>query len=111
MASSKEYLDFITEQLSELEENTISFRSMMGEYILYYKDKIAGGIYDNRLLVKNVQSAEKVIKNIVYEIPYKGAKEMILISDVEDKMFLKNLFEEIYDELPTGKAPKGKSKK
>ncbi len=108
MASSKEYMDFIIEQLSELEDNTISFRNMMGEYILYYKDRIAGGVYDNRLLIKNVQSAKKIIKDVVYEIPYKGAKKMILISDVEDKIFLKKLFEEIYDELPVGKAPKAK---
>ena len=108
MATDKEYLNFIFEQLSELEEGTVRARSMMGEYVLYYKDKIVGGIYDNCLLIKNVESARKFIKDAVYEIPYKGAKEMILISDLDDKIFLKRLFEEIYDELPKGKAPKNK---
>ena len=83
MASSKEYLDFILEQLSELEE--ISYRAMMGEYIIYYRGKIIGGIYDDRFLVKPVKSAIAYMPNVEYELPYEGAKEMLLVDDVETK--------------------------
>ena len=74
MASSKEYLDFILEQLSELEE--ITYKTMMGEYIFYYRGKIIGGIYDDRFLVKPVKSAIACIPNAKYELPYDGAKKM-----------------------------------
>ena len=106
MASSKEYLDFILEQLSELEE--ITYRSMMGEYIVYYRGKIVGGIYDDRLLVKPVKSAIEYMSNAEYELPYDGAKEMLLVGDVDNKEFLTGLFETMYDELP---APKPQKKK
>ena len=85
MASSKEYLDFILEQLSELEE--ITYRAMMGEYILYYRGKIVGGIYDDRLLVKPVKSAISLMPDATYELPYEGAKEMLLVDDVDNKDF------------------------
>jgi len=106
MASSKEYLDFILEQLSELEE--ITYRAMMGEYIIYYRGKIVGGIYDDRFLVKPVKSAIEYMENTKYELPYDGAKEMLLVGDVDNKEFLTGLFEAMYDELP---APKPKKKK
>ena len=106
MASSKEYLDFILEQLSELEE--IAYRAMMGEYIIYYRGKIVGGIYDDRLLVKPVKSAIEYMSNVEYELPYDGAKEMLLVGDVDNKEFLTGLFETMYDELP---APKPQKKK
>ena len=106
MASSKEYLDFILEQLSELEE--IAYRTMMGEYIIYYRGKIVGGIYDDRLLVKSVKSAIEYMSNAEYELPYDGAKEMLLVGDVDNKEFLTGLFETMYDELP---APKPQKKK
>ena len=86
MASSKEYLDFILEQLSELEE--ISYRAMMGEYIIYYRGKIIGGIYDDRFLVKPVKSAIAYMPNVEYELPYEGAKEMLLVDDVDNKEYL-----------------------
>ena len=105
MASSKEYLDFILDQLSELED--ISYRAMMGEYILYYKGKIVGGIYDDRLLVKPVKSAIAYMPNAGYELPYDGAKEMLLVDDVDNKDFLTGLFKTMFDELP---APKSKRK-
>ena len=73
MASSKEYLDFILEQVSELDN--VSYKAMMGEFIIYYKGKIIGGIYDDRLLVKPVQSAINYMPNAVYELPYDGAKK------------------------------------
>ncbi|MFR4019119.1 MAG: TfoX/Sxy family protein, partial [Clostridia bacterium] len=86
MASSKEYLRFILEQLSDLEE--ISYRAMMGEYIIYYRGKIIGGIYDDRLLVKLVKSALSYMTEAVYELPHDGAKEMLLVDDVDNKEFL-----------------------
>ena len=106
MASSKEYLNFILEQLSDLEE--ITYRSMMGEYIVYYRGKIVGGIYDDRFLVKPVKSAITYMPNAKYELPYDGAKEMLLVDDVDNKDFLTGLFNSMYDELP---APKPQKKK
>lgn len=101
MASSKEYLDFVLEQLSELCD--ISHRAMMGEYILYYKGKIIGGIYDDRFLVKPTKSAIRLMPNTPFEVPYEGAKEMLLVEDVENKEFLKSLISEMFDELPEPK--------
>ena len=106
MASSKEYLQFILGQLSELEE--INYRAMMGEFILYYRGKIVGGIYDDRLLIKPVSSAISYMPTISYELPYEGAKEMLLVDDVEDKIYLKGLFYTMYDELPFPKVKKKK---
>ena len=104
MASSKEYLDFILEQVSELDN--VSYKAMMGEFIIYYKGKIIGGIYDDRLLVKPVQSAINYMPNAVYELPYDGAKEMLLIDDVDNKEFLIGLFDAVYDDLPAPKPKK-----
>ena len=101
MASSKDYLQFILEQLSDLEE--ITYRAMMGEYILYYRGKIVGGIYDDRLLVKPVKSAISYMPEAVYELPYEGAKEMLFVDNVDDKEFLAGLFRAMYDELPAAK--------
>ena len=103
MASTKEYLDFVLDQLSGLEE--ISFRAMMGEYILYYRGRIFGGIYDDRLLVKPVPAAVKLMPDASMELPYEGAKEMILVDDVDNREFLCELVEAMYEELP---APKNK---
>ena len=105
MPSSKDYLQFIAEQLSDLEE--ITYRAMMGEYIIYYRGKIIGGIYDNRLLVKPVKAAADYMPKTVYEQPYDGAKEMLLVEEIENKEFLTGLFKAMYDELPTLK-PKRK---
>ncbi len=104
MASSKEYLDFILEQLSELEG--ISYRAMMGEYILYYGGKIVGGIYDDRFLVKVTKSSQKMMPDAELELPYEGAKEMLLVDDVENKEFLQELLEAMYPELPLPKKKK-----
>ena len=86
MASSKEYLQFILEQLSGLEE--INYRAMMGEYIIYYRGRIAGGIYDDRLLVKPTKSAVSYMTTAIYELPYEGAKEMLLVENVDSKEYL-----------------------
>ena len=104
MASRKEYLDFILEQLSELEE--IAYRAMMGEYIIYYRGKIIGGIYDDILLVKPVKSAILLMPDANYELPYEGAKEMLLVNDVDSKDFLTRLFNAMYNELPAPKKKK-----
>ena len=104
MASSKKYLDFILEQLSELDE--ISYRAMMGEYIVYYRGKIVGGIYDDRFLVKPVKAAISLMPDSSYELPYEGAKEMLLVDNVDSKFFLSQLFNAMYDELPTPKKKK-----
>ena len=104
MASSKEYLNFILEQLGDLEN--IKYRAMMGEYILYYNDKIVGGIYDDRLLVKPVKSALDYVSNIEYDLPYPGAKEMLLIMEVDDKEYLTGLFMTMLAELPARKVKK-----
>lgn len=105
MASSKEYLNFVLGQLSELED--VTYRAMMGEYILYYRGKIIGGIYDDRLLVKPVKSAIQYMPSATYELPYEDAKEMLLVDDVDNKEYLAGLFQAMFEELP---APKSKNK-
>ena len=104
MASSQDYLQFVLEQLSELSD--ISYRAMMGEFILYYRGRIVGGIYDDRLLVKPVKSAIAYMKNPSYELPYDGAKEMLLVDNVDDKEYLSGLFNAMYDDLAEPKVKK-----
>ena len=104
MASSKEYLDFVLEQLSELDE--ITHKAMMGEYILYYRGKIIGGIYDDRFLVKPTKSVIAMMPDASMELPYEEAKEMLLVDDIDNKEFLSKLLEAMYEELPTPKKKK-----
>ena len=106
MATSREYLGFVFEQLSGLEE--ITYRQMMGEYIIYYRGKIAAYVCDDRLLVKPVETARKMMPDAVYEPPYEGAKEMLLVERVDEREFLEALFRAIYVELP---EPKKRSRK
>lgn len=106
MASTKDYLDFILEHLSTLDE--ITYRAMMGEYIIYYRDKVIGGIYDNRFLVKSSKSAKVLMPDAQFELPYEGAKEMLLVENIEDREFLAELFNAMLDELP---APKKRGTK
>ena len=101
MSSSKEYLDFVLEQCSGL-----SARAMMGEYVLYCGGKVVGGVYDNRLLVKPTKSSVALLPNAPKELPYEGAKEMLLVEDIEDRALLKKLFEAIYEELPEPRKKK-----
>lgn len=101
MASSKEYLIFILEQLSGLDD--ITYRAMMGEYILYYRERVIGGIYDDRFLVKPVRAAVNLMPNAEMKVPYEGAKGMLLVDDVDDREYLVKLFEAMYDELPKRK--------
>ena len=103
MSSSKEFLNFILEQLSDLDG--ITFKPMMGEFLIYYRGKSVGGIYDDRLLVKPIKSAALYMPHATYSLPYEGAKEMLLVDNVDDREYLKGLFETMYDDLP---APKNK---
>lgn len=107
MASKREYLDFVLEQLNKVEG--ISYRSMMGEYLLYYYDKLFGGIYDNRFLVKKTAVSVDLLMDAPKEIPYDGAKPMLLVTEIEDKDFMKKLILAMYEELPDTK--KGVSKR
>ncbi|MBO4459750.1 MAG: TfoX/Sxy family protein [Clostridiales bacterium] len=104
MASSKDYLEFVLDQLSGLDD--ISYRAMMGEYIIYYRGKVAGGIYDDRFLVKPVKAALEMMPDASWELPYEGGKEMLLVDDIDNKEFLTELFNAIYDELPAPKKKK-----
>ena len=98
MASGREYLDFILEQLSGLEN--IAYRAMMGEFILYYRGKSVGGIYDDRFLVKPTKSSMTMMPNAESELPYEGAKEMLLVDNVDNREFLTELLTAMYEELP-----------
>ena len=104
MASSKEYLDFILEQPAGLDE--ISYRAMMGEYILYCQGKVFGGIYDDRFLVKPTKSALAMMSDANKELPYEGAKEMLLVDNVDDRAFLQDLVQAMVPELPAIKKKK-----
>ncbi|MBR6027549.1 MAG: TfoX/Sxy family protein [Clostridia bacterium] len=106
MASSREYLDFILDQLSGLEQ--VSFRKMMGEYILYYRGRIVGGIYDDRFLVKPTPSALAMMPEADREVPYEGAKEMLLVDRVDSRDFLAALLRAMYEELPAAKKGRGR---
>lgn len=101
MASSKEYLAFILDQLSGLDG--VSFRAMMGEYILYYRDKAVGGIYDERLLVKSVPAALALMPDAARELPYPGGRKMLLVDSVDDRDFMCRLIEVLAEELPEPK--------
>ncbi len=104
MASNREYLDFILEQLSGLEN--VTWKTMMGEYILYWRGKIVGGIYDDRFLVKPTKSALAMMPDADRELPYEGAKEMLLVDNVDNRTFLEELLTAMYDELPAPKKKK-----
>ena len=104
MASSKEYLDFVLDQLSGMDG--VFYKAMMGEYILYCQGKIVGGVYDDRFLVKDTPAARSLMPDAPHETPYEGAKEMLLVDDVEDREFLRELLEAMYDELPAPKKRK-----
>lgn len=101
MASTKEYLDFVLEQFFLMDD--ITYKAMMGEFIIYNRGKIVGGIYDNRFLVKNVKSAREKMPDAVLELPYEGTKEMLLVNDVENKEFLRELFDVMFEDLPEPK--------
>ena len=98
MASSKEYLEYLLDQLSSLTD--ISYKAMMAEYILYYRGRIVGGIYDDRFLVKPTASARRLMPDAQRELPYAGAKEMLLVERIDDREFLRELLDSMVGELP-----------
>ena len=102
MASDKEYLEFVIDQLSQLPG--VSYRAMMGEFVIYYRGKVVGGIFDNRLLVKQTKTARELMPSAPLELPYEGGKEMLLVEDVDDRDFLCRLLTEAFDELPEPKT-------
>lgn len=102
MSSSKDFLDFVLEQLSDLPD--VNYRAMMGEYIIYYRGKIIGGIYDNRLLVKPTASAKKLLPDAPMEIPYPNGKPMLMIPDIEKPDVLASVFNAVYYDLPDKKT-------
>ena len=103
MSSSKDFLEFVQEQLSVLSD--VTYRAMMGEFIIYYRGKVVGGIYDNRLLVKPTGSVQKIMPNAPLEIPYQGGRPMIMVTDIENRELLEQLFNVLYSDLP---APRKK---
>ena len=104
MASDRAFLEFILEQLSGLDG--IEYRAMMGEYILYCRGKVIGGIYDDRFLIKPTASARRLMPDAPAELPYEGAKEMLLVENVDDRAFLRELFDAVIGELPAPKKRK-----
>ena len=97
MTSSRNYLDFVLDRLSDVDD--VTYRPMMGEYILYFKGKVIGGIYDDRFLVKPTKSAKRLMPEAAYETPYAGAKDMLLVDNVDDSDFLPELLEALYADL------------
>ena len=102
MASSKEYLDYVLENISDSE---VTYRPMMGEYLLYVRGKLFGGVYDDRFLVKITPSSERLLGGAPRVFPYEGAKEMLLVANIEDRANLGELVNALYTDLP---APKKK---
>ena len=105
MASSREYLDFVLEQLTDLDG--IACRPMMGEYVLYYQGKVVGGLYDNRLLVKPTASVRALMPDAPDETPYPGARPLLMVQNIDSRDFLSDLFHALDQDLP---APKQKQK-
>ena len=101
MASSKDYLEYVLDQLSSMDD--ITYKAMMGEYIIYYQGKIVGGIYDDRFLVKPTKSALDLMPDASCELPYDGAKEMLLVENIDNRDFLNELLNAMVDELPSPK--------
>lgn len=101
MASSRDFLEFVLEQLSELPD--VTYRAMMGEFIIYYHNTVVGGIYDNRFLVKPTESVRKILPNASMEIPYNGGKPMMLLDDIENPELLKCALNAVYDDLSKSK--------
>lgn len=104
MATSKDFLNYLIEQLKDISE--ISFRPMMGEYLLYYRGKLVGDICDNRVFIKPVASAKNLLPDAETAPPYQGAKDMLVLEEIEDAQFVGKLFEAMYTELPEPKSKK-----
>ena len=105
MSSTNQYLDFVLDLLGELDD--VAHRKMMGGYVLYYRGKVIGGIYDDRFLLKVTPASERLLPDAPRVTPYKGAKEMLLV-EVEDRDVLRDVVDAMWEELP---APKKRNKK
>ena len=104
MASTRDFLEFVLEQLSDLPD--IDYRAMMGEFVIYYRGKVVAGIYDNRFLVKNTESAKKLMPNATLEIPYPKGTPMLMVPDIENRELLASVFNAIYTDLPNRREHK-----
>ena len=103
MATSREFVEFILDQCAGL---PVRVRGMMGEYLFYYRDKLAASQCDNRMLVKDLPAARALMPAAVLEPPYPGAKDMLVVERLDDRAFLAELLEAIYPELPMPKQRK-----
>ena len=101
MASSRGYLEYVLEQLSGVEG--LRYRPMMGEYLIYCRGRVVGGVYDDRLLLKATPSALALLPDAPRELPYPGAKELLLVERVDDGAFLRALLPAVAAELPEPK--------
>lgn len=101
MSSSRDFLDFVLEHLSSLPY--ITYRAMMGEFVIYYHGTVVGGVYDNRLLIKPTESVKKIIPNAIMEVPYPGSKPMVMIDDIENPELLERVFNAVYNDLSKSK--------
>ena len=108
MATSKDFIGYISERFNG---NELTFRPMMGEYLVYYKGKLVGDACDNRLLIKPVESVKAFLPDAEYQPPYDGARPLILVENIDDGEFLRALFEKMYPELPEPKTKKKVNKK
>ena len=106
MATTKEFLNYLLEQLRDIPD--ISVKPMMGEYLMYYQGKLVGDICDNRVLIKPVAAAKELMPDAEMQPPYSGAKDMLVLEEIEDAEFVKCLFDAMYPQLP---APKIKKRK
>ncbi len=106
MTSSKEFVEHVMEQLNMATGGGASSRAMMGEYVVYYRDKVIGGIYNDRFLIKPTESARALLPHAEYQIPYEGAKEMLLVNEVENRELMAELLQSMYPELPARKPRK-----
>lgn len=95
--TTRSFFEYVSDQLSELSD--VTFRPMMGEYIIYFKGKVVGGIYDDRLLLKPTEGVEKMLTEVKLELPYEGSKPMISVTDIDDKEFLTDLIEYTYNAI------------
>jgi len=103
MSSTNQYLEFVLDLLGELDD--VAHRKMMGEYILYCRGKVIGGIYDDRFLLKVTPASERLLPDAPRAIPYEGAKEMLLV-EIEDRDALCDVVSAMWEELPAPKKKK-----
>lgn len=107
MATKQSFLEYVSAQLDGLD---VRFRPMMGEYVVYYREKVIGGLYDDALAVKDVPTARALLPDAEPQPPYPGAKGMLFVDRLDDREFLAELFEAMWPELPAPKPRKRAAK-